>query len=261
MPSRELRPRLLLAAAAAFHIAPLQATAAQALSVAAAANLGFALKALDEEYSKEQPDVTVTASTAASGDLVAQIEHGAPYDVFLSADVHFAQVLAKSGAADPKSMTFFAIGRLVLWTTKPGLAVDDVAATVRDPRVMRLAIANTETAPYGRAAHQAMEKLGAWADAQPKLVVGESISQATQFVETGNADAGFVALSVVLSPKLRGKGTWSEVSPSLYDPLEQGAVITLHGAQNPAAQSFLAFLHGDAARKILQDFGYRIPRP
>jgi molybdate transport system substrate-binding protein len=126
---------------------------------------------------------------------------------------------------------------------------------------MRLAIANTDTAPYGRAARQAMERLGAWADAQPKLVVGESLSQATQFVETGNADAGFVALSVVLSPKLKGKGTWAEVSPALYDPLEQGGVITLHGAQNPAAQGFLAFLHGDPAKKILQAFGYRIPTP
>lgn len=257
----KIRPSLPLAAAAALLIAPLQARAARTLSVAAAANLSFALKALDAEYAKEQPDVTVTAATAASGDLVAQIEHGAPYDVFLSADLHFAQVLAKAGDADPKSLTVFAIGRLVLWTTKPGIAVDDVAAAVRDPKVMRLAIANPATAPYGRAGRQVMEKLGAWADAQPKLVVGESISQATQFVETGNADAGFVALSVVLSPKLKGKGTWAEVSPALFDPLEQGAVITLHGAQNPAAQDFLAFLHSDPAKKILQDFGYRIPAP
>jgi molybdate transport system substrate-binding protein len=255
----KIRPLLVLAAMAALLLAPLQARATQTLSVAAAANLSFALKALDAEYAKEQPDMTVTAATAASGDLVAQIEHGAPYDIFLSADLHFAQVLAKAGAADPRSLTVFAIGRLVLWTTKPGIAVDDVAAAVRDPRVMRLAIANTDTAPYGRAAKQAMEKLGAWADAKPKLVVGESISQATQFVETGNADAGFVALSVVLSPKLKGKGTWAEVSSTLYDPLEQGAVITLHGAQNPAAQGFLAFLHSDPAKKILQDFGYRIP--
>jgi molybdate transport system substrate-binding protein len=257
----KIRPLLILSTAAALLISPFHASAAQTLSVAAAANLSFALKALDAEYAKEQPDVTVTATTAASGDLVAQIEHGAPYDVFLSADLHFAQVLAKAGAADPKSLAVFAVGRLVLWTTRPGIAVDNVAATVRDPRVMRLAIANTDTAPYGRAARQAMEKLGAWADAQPKLVVGESISQATQFVETGNADAGFVALSVVLSPKLKGKGTWAEVSPGLYAPLEQGAVITLHGAQNPAAQGFLAFLHSDPAKKILQDFGYRIPAP
>ncbi|HZZ20704.1 MAG TPA: molybdate ABC transporter substrate-binding protein [Opitutaceae bacterium] len=240
-------------------LSPPGAAAAQPLSVAGAANLSFALKALDEEFAREQPDVTVTAATGASGDLVAQIEHGAPYDVFLSADLHFAQVLTKAGAADPKSLTVFAVGRLVLWTTKAGVAVDNVAATVRDPKVMKLAIANTDTAPYGRAAKQAMEKLGAWTDAQPKLVVGESISQTTQFIETGNADAGFTALSVVLSPKLKGKGRWSEVSSALYYPLEQGAVVTSHGAQNPAAERYIAFLHGDAAKKILQDFGYKIP--
>lgn len=251
----------LVAAAAALAAAPASARASQPLSVAAAANLSFALKALDEEFAKERPDITVTAATAASGDIVAQIEHGAPYDVFLSADLHFAQVLTKSGAADPKSLTVFAIGRLVLWTTKLGVSVDDVAATVRDPKVLKLAIANADTAPYGRAARQALQKLGAWADAQPKLVVGESISQATQFVETGNADAGFTALSVVLSPKLKGKGRWTEVPESLYDPLEQGAVITVHGAQNSAAQQFVAFLRGPDARRILEDFGYRIPSP
>ena len=200
-------------------------------------------------------------STGASGDLVAQIEHGAPYDVFLSADLHFAEVLVAKGAADPKSLNTFAYGRLVLWTTRPGLDVSDVAATVRSPAVQHLAIANTSTAPYGRAARQALEKLGAWADAPPKLVVGESISQTVQFVETGIADAGFVALSVVVSPKLKGKGAWSEVPAALYDPLGQASVVTGHGAGNPAAERYLAFLKGTSARAILEQFGYRTPVP
>jgi molybdate transport system substrate-binding protein len=256
-----MRTTTLLMVGIGLVLGPVASRAAQAVSVAAAANLTFALHALDDEFKKEEPDVAVTAATGASGDLVAQIEHGAPYDVFLSADLHFAQVLTRAGAADPKSLSVFAVGRLVLWTTKPGVPLDDVAATVRAPSVQRLAIGNTQAAPYGRAARQAMEKLGAWADAQPKLVVGESISQTTQFVETGNADAGFVALSVVLSPRLKGKGRWMEVPSSVYDPLEQGAVITRHGARNPASKRFVDFLHGPAARKILREFGYMTPGP
>jgi molybdate transport system substrate-binding protein len=247
----------LVAAAAAIASPALAANAP--LRIAAAANLAFAMDALDAAFAKSDPGVTVTVSTGASGDLVAQIEHGAPFDVFLSADVHFAQVLASAGAADPKSLNTFAYGRLVLWTTRPGLDVTDVASAVRNPAVRHLAIANMSTAPYGRAARQALGKLGAWAEAEPKLVVGESISQTTQFVDTGNADAGFVALSVVLSPKLKGKGTWSEVPAALYEPLGQAAVITGHGAGNPDAVRYLAFLQGPEARAVLEGLGYRTP--
>ncbi|HEY5229006.1 MAG TPA: molybdate ABC transporter substrate-binding protein [Opitutaceae bacterium] len=235
--------------------------AAQPLSVAAAANLSIALEALDAEFKGEHPDVAVTSATGASGDLVAQIEHGAPYDVFLSADLHFAQKLAKDGSADPKSLSVFAVGALVLWTTRDALPLADVARVVRDPAVKRLAIANTVSAPFGRAARQALEKLGAWDEAQPKLVVGESISQTTQFVETGNADAGFVALSVVLSTRLKDRGRYIEVPANLYEPLDQGAVVTAHGAGNASALLYVDFLGSPQARKILGDFGYRIPAP
>jgi molybdate transport system substrate-binding protein len=257
-----MKARLLLLLATAVAVRnPSRADDAQPapLSVAAAANLAFALDALNGEFKKADPDVAVTSATGASGDLVAQIEHGAPYDVFLSADLHFAQVLVKAGGADPGSLTTFAVGRLVLWTTRPGIDVADIAAAVRNPSVQRLAIANTSTAPYGRAAKQALEKLGVWADAQPKLVLGESISQTTQFVDTGNADAGFVALSVVLSPLLMGKGKWSEVPEGLYDPLGQAAVITSHGSRNPAAARYLEFLRSAPARAILERYGYRTP--
>ncbi len=153
----------------------------------------------------------------------------------------------------------FATGRLVLWTMKPGVDLSSIAATVRDPAVQKIAVANAETAPYGRAAKQVLEKLGLWTDAQPKLVTGENISQTAQFVQTGNADAGFVALSLVLSPKLKDKGHWLEVDSSLHAPLEQGAVLTNRGAANPAAAQYLAFLASPAAIKILRDFGYSVP--
>jgi molybdate transport system substrate-binding protein len=251
------RPLLLLAALAA--LAPAARADGAKVSVAAAANLSFALDALDAEFRKEHPDVTLTSMTGASGDIVAQVEHGAPYDVFLSADLHFPQVLIAAGKADPKTLTTFAVGQLVLWTTRDGLDLSDLAAVVHNPAVQKLAIANVTTAPFGRAAQQALEKLGLWADAQPKLVIGESISQATQFVSTGNADAGFVALSVVLAPKLKGRGHYVEIPAALYGPLDQGAVVTAAGAGNPVAGQFVAFLRGPEARAILASFGYRIP--
>jgi molybdate transport system substrate-binding protein len=235
------------------------ARAAESISIAAAANLVYALDALNAEFRHAAPDVTVTVATGASGNLVAQIKNGAPYDVFLSADLDYPRALVKAGHADEKSLVTFATGRLVLWTMKPGLELPTVTGVVRNPAVQKLALANVETAPYGRAAKQALEKLGAWAEAQPKLVIGENITQTAQFVETGNADAGFVAMSLVLSPKLKDQGRWLEVEAGLYASLDHGAVLTTRGAANPAAARYLAFLGSPAARKILEDFGYHVP--
>jgi molybdate transport system substrate-binding protein len=235
------------------------ASASQPLSVAAAANLTQVVGALDAGFMAARPDVAVTVALGSSGGLVAQISNGAPFDVFLSADMGFPEALARAGHAEAASLTPFAVGRLVLWTTKAGVDMSGVGAAVLSPAVRALAIANTETAPYGRAARQALESLGLWPAAQPKLVTAEDISQAAQFVETGNADAGFVALSAVLSPRLRGNGRWLEVPASLYRPIVQGAVITAHGAGNPASAAFIAFLGGDAARRVLEAAGYGIP--
>jgi len=252
---------LLLALACAVQAVP--AIAADppqgTLSIAAAANLVYALDALDAEFGKAQPGVKLTSATGASGSLVAQIRNGAPYDVFLSADLDFPRALIASGHADGGSLSTFAVGRLVLWTTRAGLDVSDVAAVVRNPAVAKLAIGNTSSAPYGRAAKEAMERLGVWSNAQPKLVVGENISQAAQFVETGNADAGFVAMSLVLSPRLKEKGHWTEVPRALYGSLDQGAVLTVRGAGNPAARAYLAFLRGPAAARVLAAYGYGVP--
>ena len=251
-----MRLAALLAAGLA---AGASAVASQPLSIAAAANLTQVIGAIDAGFAAARPDVDVTVALGSSGGLVAQIGNGAPYDVFLSADMGFPEALAKAGHADAASLTPFAVGRLVLWTMKPGVDVADVRAAVQSPAVRALAIANTETAPYGRAARQALESLGLWAGAQPKLVTAEDISQTAQFVETGNADAGFVALSAVLSPKLKGKGRWFEVPASLYKPIVQGAIITAHGAGNPASAAYIAFLRGDGARAALEAAGYGIP--
>ena len=236
-----------------------RASAEEQVAVAAAANLVYALDALNAEFAKAEPGVAVTTETGASGTLVAQISNGAPYDVFLSADLDFARKLVRLGGADGSSLRTFAIGRLVLWTTRPGLALTSVDSVVRDPSVQRLAVANPRTAPYGAAAVEALAKLGLAEVAKPKIVFGENITQTAQYVSSGNADAGFVALSLVLSPKLKGQGRWIEVPPALYTPLEQGAVLTKRGAGNAAARRYLEFLASPAARAVLERFGYTLP--
>jgi molybdate transport system substrate-binding protein len=235
------------------------ARGAGSLSVAAAANLAFALDGLNAEFSKTAPAVKVTVVLGASGSLVAQISNGAPYDVFLSADLGFPEALVRTGHADAASLTPFAVGRIVLWTVKPGVDLSSVAAAVRSPSVQTLAIANTVSAPYGRGARQALQSLGLWDLAGPKLVTAEDISQAAEFVETGNADAGFVAMSAVLSPKLKGRGRWIEVPAELYEPLVEGAVITARGKGNPESARYIAFLRSASARAVLERFGYGSP--
>ena len=237
-----------------------RAVPAADLAVAAAANLVYALDALNAEFVRGHPEVHLTKTTGASGSLVAQITNGAPYDVFLSADVEFAQKLVKAGGASASSLKTFALGRLVIWSVQPGIDVTTVDGVIVNPAVHKLAIANSQTAPYGRAAMEAIAKLRLGPAAEPKLVQGENISQAAEFVETGNADAGFVAMSLVLSPKLKTRGRWTEVPAGLYSPLGQAAVITRHGEGNPAAQAYLDFLSSPAAGTILEQFGYHLPR-
>ncbi|HYD83745.1 MAG TPA: molybdate ABC transporter substrate-binding protein, partial [Opitutus sp.] len=147
----------------------------------------------------------------------------------------------------------------VLWTTRDDLALPTIADAVRNRSTKRIAIANPDTAPYGRAALQVLEKLGVRAEAEPKIVIGENITQTAQFVATGNAEIGFVALSLLLSPKLKERGRWLEVPANLHSPLEQGAVLTRRGAENPAAKTYLTFLRSATAREILERHGYRAP--
>jgi molybdate transport system substrate-binding protein len=233
--------------------------AADTVAVAAAANLVYALDALNAAFRQLEPDTTVTVTLGASGSLVAQVRHGAPYDVFLSADLDYPQALIDAGQAEARHLVPFATGKLVLWTMRPDLPLGDVAAAVRHPAVRKLAFANPDTAPYGRAARELLLRLGVWADVQPKLVTGENITQTAQFVETGHADLGFVALSLVLSPKLKDQGRWVEIPADAAVPLTQGAVLTRRGADNPAARRYLDFLVSPAARKILEGFGYGVP--
>ncbi len=231
------------------------------VSVAAAANLIHAAEALHAEFRRTAPDVALTVSLGASGSLFAQIVHGAPFDVFLSADTEYPQRLVADGHGDAASLRTFATGRLVLWTLRDDLDVTDLAAVVRHPSVRKFALAQPRTAPYGRAAQAALEKLGLWSDAQPKLVLGESVSQTAQFVETRNADAGLIALSLVQSPRLAQRGRWHELPSALHASvsLDHAVVLTRRGTANPAARRYLDFLFTAPAQKILRDFGYAVP--
>jgi molybdate transport system substrate-binding protein len=233
-----------------------------AVAVAAASDLVFCLPALHAEFAKTEPRTALRLTTGSSGNFFAQIKNGAPFDVFLSADLSYPRALIAAGAADEKSLVLYGVGRLVLWTTRPELnPAVDLAALVRSPAVRRLAIANPAHAPYGRAARETLEKIGDWPDAQPKLVLGDNIAQAAQFVQTGHADAGIVALALVLgAPASRDSGRWAEIPTTLHGPLEQGAVLTTRGAANPAAARYLAFLRTPTARAVFERYGFRLPQ-
>lgn len=251
---------VFLVAALLATLLPTALRAQEKIALAAAANLVHALDALTAEFKRAAPHVTVTTAVGASGSLFAQIKNGAPFDVFLSADTDYPQQLVAAKLADASTLRTFATGRLVLWTTRAPLDPGNLVAALRSPYVKKIAIAQPRTAPYGRAAQAVLEKLGVWRDLQPQLVLGESIAQTAQFVETGNADLGFVALSIVLSPTLRHQGRWTEIPSDLYPrvSLDHAAVLTHRGAKNPAAQRFLEFLGSAPAKKILRDYGYGV---
>ncbi len=240
---------------------PTALRAQEKVAVAAAANLIYALDSIHAAFKHAAPDVVVTLTTGASGSLFAQIRHGAPFDVFLSADTEYPAQLVAARAADASTLRTFATGRLVLWTTQPTITVSNLFGALRSPGVKKIALAQPKSAPYGRAAQAALEKLGAWDELRSKLVFGESISQTAQFVETGSADLGFVALSLVLSPRLKSQGHWQEVPPALHAgvSLDHAGVLTKRGARNRAAQRYLDFLGSAPAKKILRDFGYGVP--
>jgi len=261
---RRRQPRISLAALAIATLLCARTTAlaeSPKVSIAAAANLVYALDALNAEFKRSSPEVILTATTGASGSLFAQLSHGAPFDVFMSADTDYPKQIVAAGLGDASTLRSFAIGRLVLWTTRTDVDVSDLVGAVRAAAVRKIAIAQPKTAPYGRAAQAVLEKLESWQQVRPKLVFGESISQTAQFIETGNADLGFVAMSLVVSPRLAKRGRWQEVPARLYGDvsLEQALVLTRRGAANPAARQYAEFLGGAAAKQILRKFGYGVP--
>ncbi len=192
--------------------------------------------------------------SGSTGKLFAQIIHGAPYEVFLSADVKRPRLLEERGLADARFT--YALGKITLWSADPDLIGASGAAILKQGTFRYLALANPKTAPYGLAARTVLQKLKLWSPLQPRIVQGENISQTFQFVATRNAELGFVAVSQVLNPKLRLRGSRWNIPETLYDPIRQDAVLLKRGRDNPAALALMNFLSGSEARAIIQRYGY-----
>ena len=245
-------PRFILAALASL----LLASSAQAgkVSVAVAANFTDAAQEIADAFAKAT-DHEAVLSFGASGQFYTQITQGAPFDVFLSADDKRPTLAVKEGYGVDGSVFTYAIGQLVLYSAEGGRVTG--AETLEKGEFKRIAIANPDTAPYGSAAVEAMKALEVYASLQPRIVQGQSIAQTYQFVQTGNAELGFVALGQV--SQTEGGSRWI-VPQELYSPIKQDAVLLVNGKHNPAAIAFLEFLKGDEAASIIEKYGYAVER-
>lgn len=235
-----------------------RAQAGRSLTVAAASDLRFALDEALLPFRSAQRGATIDVVYGASGKLATQLRNGAPFDVFLSADIAFARELHEAGFATGAPRVY-AIGRLATWSTDADLGRLPLAALVRDPRVTRFAIANPEHAPYGQRAMQVLRSQGLEADATPKLVLGDNVAQAATFIDSGAAQAGIVAHSLVLSPALAGKGAWTLVPQQWHTPLEQALVVTRRAATNALAAAFVRHLEAPPTRELLRRYGFALP--
>ena len=227
---------------------------AEEIQVAVAANFTAPMQKISADFEQATGD-KVTLSFGATGKFYAQIKNGAPFDILLAADDETPARLEKEGAAVPGSGFTYAMGKLVLWSSKPGV-VDDQGSVLKKGDFQHIAIANPKLAPYGSAAIETLTKLGLLTATQPKFVQGEDIAQTYQFVSTGNVALGFVAYSQVLkNGKLAGGSVWV-VPASLYPPIRQDAVLLTHGKDKSAALALLKYLRSDQAKAIIKSYGY-----
>lgn len=227
------------------------------LTVAVAANFTRTMEALVAAFEAET-DGNVTLVFGSTGTLYAQITNGAPFDAFLAADARRPRLLDENGAIVAGSRFTYAIGRSVLWSAEPDLVQD--AQILDDKGIRRVAMADPKLAPYGAAARQVMRKLGVWEALEPKLVYGENVNQAYQFVESGNTEVGFVALSQVINPEAGEiDGSHWQPPPARYDPIEQQVVVLKDTDQRALAERLMAFLQSDSAAEIIRRFGYNVP--
>ena len=225
------------------------------LHIAAAANTQFAMEALTHAFEKEI-GIPCELTFSSSGKLTAQITQGAPYDIFLSADMRYPNRLHQEGLTTALPEVY-ARGQLVLWTTIEGLSPD--LSMLNATEVEHIALANPKTAPYGKAAMAVIKGKSNFENISPKLVFGESIAQTNQFIVTQAADIGFTALSVVKSPRMLTRGQWLLIPSHLYEPIEQGLVIMNRSDSGMAkAEQFRDFLFSVKGKQILQQFGYLV---
>lgn len=244
----------IFALLAFFHIL-LTTASAEEVRVAVAANFRAALSEIVKLFERDTRH-TALVSSGSSGKFYAQINHGAPFDVFFSADVARPQLMEEEGLAVPGSRFTYAIGRLTLWSPDPNIIKGEGLTVLSNGPFEHLAMANPKTAPYGAAAKHILEALGLWNHLKGRIVQGENIGQAFHFVYSQNAQLGFVALSQVLGPKINGAGSRWDVPENLHEPLRQQAILLITGQQNKAATAFLDYVKGPKARTIIEQFGY-----
>ncbi|WP_257746892.1 molybdate ABC transporter substrate-binding protein [Wenyingzhuangia fucanilytica] len=223
--------------------------------IATAANMQFSMKEITTAFEKET-NIKCSLVISSSGKLTAQIKEGAPYDVFVSANMKYPEEIYNSGFAHT-SPKIYAFGKLALWSLnkqiKPNLTL------LKDDRIKHIALANPDTAPYGFASVEVMKKLDIYNEVKNKLVYGESISQTNQFITLQSVEIGFTAMSVVLSSAMKEKGNWIEIDKSLYTPIKQGVVVIKNkNIINPSAIKFYDFLFTDKAQIILKNYGYDV---
>ena len=228
-----------------------------AVTVATAANVYYAVDELRTAF-KKSSGIDIRTVVGSSGKLTAQIENGAPYDIFLSADMKYPQRLKREGFTlnEPK---VYATGYLVVWTLK-NIELKDSLFSLKGGSIERIAIPNPKSAPYGIEALKALKAAGIYEEVESRLVYAESVSQTNRYIFSRAVDAGITAKSVVLSPKMAGRGRYADVDPSLYDPIEQGAVVLKHakGAGEREAMAFYDYLFSPEARAILKKYGYGV---
>ena len=233
---------------------------AEQLAVAAAADLNFAMKEIAQRYQQSTGN-TLKLSFGSSGNFFVQIQNGAPFDLFFSADISYPAKLGQAGLAEPGTIYQYAVGKIVLWVPNNSqLDLSKGIDVLLDPSIKKIAMANATHAPYGRAAEEALKKAGIYDRVKGKLVIGENISQTAQFVQTGNAEIGIIAESLAKAPTMAAEGRFVEISSPLYSPIDQGAVVLKNSPHKTAAKAFLAFMKTVEVQQILTQYGFTIPK-
>lgn len=230
---------------------------AERITIAAAADLKFAMDEIISGFNKEHPGHGVHVTYGSSGKFHTQIRQGAPFDLFFSADISYPRELAKMGMA-ASEVRPYAFGRIVIWSNSMD-ASKMTLASLGDPRITRIAVANPRHAPYGKRTEEALKASGLWDKAHSKLVFGENIAHAAQFVQTGNAQVGIIALSLALNPELARQGGYYLIPDNLHSPLEQGYIITRAGAGKPLAGRFAEYMGSKKARAVMTRHGFVLP--
>jgi molybdate transport system substrate-binding protein len=230
--------------------------AAEEITVAAAADLQFALKDVSARF-EQQTGNKVSLIFGSSGNFFSQIQNGAPFDLFFSADLDYPKKLEAAGQAEPNTLYQYATGKIVLWVRNDSkLDLSKGLAMLLDPSINKISIANPAHAPYGRAAMAALDHEKLSDRLKDKFVLGENVSQAAQFVESGSAEAGIIALSLAVAPAMKEKGRYVEVPAEFYPALQQGCVLLTSSKKKTNALAFVEFLKNPETVELLKSYGF-----